>query len=84
MVHCSYFTDLTFPHGTTITTWQWDYGAAEPFGNIFHTTGIEVRWNGKANNSKEIAQRDVYVYLVKLTDFREGEHQYRGTVTLVR
>lgn len=51
---------------------------------IFHTTDLEMRWNGKANNGKEMAQRDVYVYLVKLVDFRGADHQYRGTVTLVR
>ncbi|MFY9309430.1 MAG: PKD domain-containing protein, partial [Bacteroidia bacterium] len=70
-------------YGTNIK--EYDMWIFDRWGNmIFHTSDLEVRWDGKANKGKEMAQRDVYVYLVKLVDFRGGEHQYRGTVTLVR
>lgn len=70
-------------YGTNIKEYEmWIF---DRWGNmIFHTTDLEMRWDGRANNGKEMAQRDVYVYLVKLVDFRGGNHQYRGTVTLVR
>lgn len=55
------------------------------WGNmIFHTDNLYVGWDGKANKGKEIAQIDVYVYLVELKDLNENKHTYRGTVTLVK
>jgi hypothetical protein len=51
---------------------------------IFHSSDITEKWDGHANYGKDIAQQDVYVYLVELLDFRGNIHKYRGTVTLVR
>jgi len=70
-------------YGTNIS--QYDMWIFDRWGNmIFHTADLNIRWDGKANNGKEKAQRDVYVYLVKILDFKGTEHEYRGTVTLVR
>jgi gliding motility-associated-like protein len=70
-------------YGTNIS--QYDMWIFDRWGNmIFHTADLNIRWDGKANNGKDKAQRDVYVYLVKILDFRGTEHEYRGTVTLVR
>ena len=55
------------------------------WGNkIFNTTDINEGWDGRANNGQDIAQQDVYVWKVRLTDIFGKRHDYIGTVTLVR
>lgn len=55
------------------------------WGNlIYQTDDIRKPWDGKANHGNELAQSDVYVYVVKVTDFKMIKHKYRGIVTLVR
>ncbi len=52
--------------------------------NIYYTDDIKKPWDGRANKGPEIAQRDVYVFVVKVIDFKLRKHDYRGIVTLVR
>lgn len=55
------------------------------WGNlIFFTDDISKPWLGLANNGSEIAQQDVYVYVVKLTDNKQKKHKFIGSVTLVK
>ena len=55
------------------------------WGNmIFFTEDINKPWDGKANHGADIAQGDVYVYSIKVTDYKRGKHSYKGIVTLVR
>lgn len=55
------------------------------WGNlIFFSDDISKPWDGKINGGSEIAQVDVYVYVVKITGFNRSKHVYRGIVTLVR
>jgi gliding motility-associated-like protein len=55
------------------------------WGNlIYQTVDYNHPWNGIANGGTEIAQRDVYVYVIKVKDIFMNEHKYRGTVTLVK
>ncbi len=55
------------------------------WGNlIFFSNDIRKPWDGKANHGSEIAQRDVYIYSFKVTDFKSVKHIYKGVVTLVR
>jgi gliding motility-associated-like protein len=55
------------------------------WGNlIFFADDINKHWDGKANHGGEIAQQDVYVYVVKITDFKDKKHKYTGTVTIVK
>lgn len=55
------------------------------WGNlIFFTDNINNPWDGKANHGSELAQADVYVYVVKVTDFKKVRHSYKGIVTLVK
>ncbi|MES2285164.1 MAG: PKD domain-containing protein [Bacteroidota bacterium] len=69
--------------GTNIS--KYDMWIFDRWGNmIFHTEDLGISWDGKAKKGKEMAQRDVYVYLVELKDFKGMDHQYRGIVTLVR
>jgi len=55
------------------------------WGNlIFFTDDIKKPWDGKANHGTDIAQVDVYVYSIKITDYKKGKHNYKGIVTLIR
>jgi gliding motility-associated-like protein len=55
------------------------------WGNlIFYTDDLNKPWDGRANHGADMAQRDVYVYVVNLTDIKNKKHNYKGTVTLVR
>ena len=55
------------------------------WGNmIWYTDDINKLWDGKANHGKDMAQQDVYVWKVKLTDVFDKKHNYTGTVTIVK
>jgi gliding motility-associated-like protein len=61
---------------------MWIY---DRWGNmVYYTDDMDLPWDGKANGGKDMAQRDVYVYVIKLKDIFTNSHKYRGTVTLVR
>ena len=69
--------------GTFIS--KYDMYIFDRWGNmIFYTDDIKKGWDGRANHGAEIAQQDVYVYLVELKDLKGNKHTYRGTVTLIR
>jgi gliding motility-associated-like protein len=51
---------------------------------VFHTKDIEIPWDGKINNGSDIAQEDVYVYLIVVKDVLGGKTKYIGNVTVVR
>lgn len=55
------------------------------WGNeIYRTKDYNFPWDGTANNGKNIAQRDVYVYLINIEEVKGRYHSYKGVVTLVR
>ncbi|MFY9310959.1 MAG: gliding motility-associated C-terminal domain-containing protein, partial [Bacteroidia bacterium] len=55
------------------------------WGNmVYKTDNINKPWNGKANDGKEPAQMDVYIYTIKISDFKDTKYVYKGTVTLVK
>ena len=55
------------------------------WGNqIFYTDDYNKPWDGKANYGKAMAQRDVYIYQINVTDIKQMEHSYKGTVTLIQ
>ena len=51
---------------------------------IFSSNELNKTWNGKVRESHEVAQQDVYVWKIKLTDILKKEHDLIGTVTLVK
>lgn len=51
---------------------------------IFSTDNINDPWDGKANKGQEVAQQDVYSYLVEITDIFEKPHRIVGHVSLIR
>ena len=55
------------------------------WGNlIYRTDDMNKPWNGKANYGNELAQPDVYIYSIKIIDFKLKKYNYKGIVTLVR
>jgi gliding motility-associated-like protein len=55
------------------------------WGNfIFSTVELKTGWDGRANGGKDIAQQDVYVYVVNLTDVFGEKHKYIGHFSLIR
>jgi hypothetical protein len=60
------------------------------WGDLVYTTGKTrdpasgIPWDGKANGGTNLAQEDVYVWVVKLVDVFGKKHRYVGSVTLVR
>jgi gliding motility-associated-like protein len=55
---------------------------------IYETSSIKqgnaVPWDGRANGGQNIAQEDVYVYLVKIKDIFGRNHRYIGHVSIVK
>jgi gliding motility-associated-like protein len=55
------------------------------WGNmIFFTDSLYKNWDGRANHGSDVAQQDVYVWKVRLTDVFDKKHSYIGTVTIVK
>ncbi len=55
------------------------------WGNLcFQTNDMNLGWDGKTNQSSEIAQEDVYVWKVVLTDIFDKKHKYMGAVTIAK
>ena len=71
--------DEFFGKGDNITSFQmWIY---DRWGNsVFYTDNIDKHWDGTMNGS--LVQMDVYVYVIKLKDFKKDDHSYIGNVTL--
>ena len=53
---------------------------------IFHTIALDGAWDGKVENggSAELAQQDVYIWIIKVKEVFGKSHKYMGHVTLVR
>ncbi len=51
---------------------------------IFQTTIRDQGWDGRANYGEDIAQQDVYVYVITVEDVFQQSHQYLGHVTLIK
>lgn len=51
---------------------------------IFESNDLEKGWDGRVQGKLEVAQQDVYVWKIDLTDPFNKEHQYVGYVTLLK
>lgn len=55
------------------------------WGNqIFSTDDITQTWDGKVKGKADVAQQDVFVWKVTITDVFKKEHDFIGTVTIVK
>jgi gliding motility-associated-like protein len=69
--------------GTFIKEYNmWIY---DRWGNmIFYSNDINKKWDGKPGHGNKIAQEDVYVYKIELTDVFGDAHKYSGVINLIR
>lgn len=78
--------DFFFGKGIGITAyelWIFDrWGNSVYYGNELPVE--DAKWDGSVNNGSEMAQIDVYVWKVKVTDIYGEQHKYTGTVTIVK
>jgi gliding motility-associated-like protein len=75
--------DFFFGQGIGIV--KYDIWIFDRWGDmIFHGDKLNDIWDGRANEGKGVAQQDVYVWKVNLTDVFGEKHKYIGTVTLVK
>ncbi|MGB3947814.1 MAG: PKD domain-containing protein [Bacteroidia bacterium] len=51
---------------------------------VYRTDDLNKPWDGTINNGSEVAKKDVYVYSIKVLDFKNNTHKYKGTITLIR
>ena len=51
---------------------------------VYETNDIEEGWNGRKNNTGELAPEGVYVYYVTFTGPRNKAFSYKGFATLIR
>jgi gliding motility-associated-like protein len=64
------------------TYYLWIY---DRWGNlIFKTQDPFKGWDGKINANGDIVQEDVYVWKAQLSDIFKKQHQYSGTITLIK
>ncbi len=74
-----------FFSGKGIFLGNYEMAIFDRWGNlVFFSDDYNKPWDGKANHGDALAQMDVYVYTIKLTDFKRKKHTYKGIVTLVR
>jgi gliding motility-associated-like protein len=72
-------------YGDGIGIVDYDIWIFDRWGNeIFHGDYLYDKWDGRANGGEEVAQQDVYVWKVRLTDVFNRKHNYIGTVTIVK
>ncbi|MBA3972205.1 MAG: gliding motility-associated C-terminal domain-containing protein, partial [Bacteroidetes bacterium] len=77
--------DTFMPQGVGIDPDNFEMLIYDRWGNmIYKTTDINEGWDGKANGGDKIAQIDVYVWKVITKDYKGDDHQYLGTVTIVK
>ncbi len=75
--------DFFFGDGIGIV--DYDIWIFDRWGNeIFHGSYLYDKWDGRANGGADVAQQDVYVWKVRLTDVFDRKHAYIGTVTIVK
>lgn len=64
---------------------EFEMSIFDRWGNlVFHSDSVDKPWDGKANKSGVLAQQDVFVYVIKVTNFKLEKYTYKGLVTLIR
>ena len=73
--------DEFYGKGEGISSYEmWVY---DRWGNkIFYGSALDQHWDGTMKGRR--VEEDVYVYVVKLFDWKNDEHKYLGTVTVVK
>jgi gliding motility-associated-like protein len=75
--------DTFFAKGDNIT--EFHMLIYDRWGNlIFYSDDMNKQWDGCIKPGGEIAQQDVYIYVVTAKDIHNKSHRFIGTVTLVK
>ncbi len=53
-------------------------------GVVFESSDPNYGWNGRVNNTGQMSQNGVYVYIIQFTGPRGQPHEYKGFATLIR
>jgi len=71
--------------GSGVGILKYDLWIFDRWGDmVFHGNDLNEKWDGKANDGEKVAQIDVYVWKVTLTDVFNKTHNYTGIVSLVK
>ena len=55
------------------------------WGNlVFTSNDLETGWDGTFNGGTKVSLEDVFVWKVELRDDYNKEHDYKGTVSLIK
>lgn len=55
------------------------------WGNlIFESSDLYQGWNGHANEGKDIAQMDTYIWKVTFSDWLNKKYAFQGKVSLIK
>ncbi|MBN8702818.1 MAG: gliding motility-associated C-terminal domain-containing protein [Bacteroidetes bacterium] len=79
-----------FFNGLAIGCNEYQLWIYDRWGVQIYTTGkvassdVATPWNGKANGGSDLAQIDVYIWKVQITDVFGKKHNYNGHVSLIR
>ena len=77
--------DVFRAYGNQMSSDGFEMNIFDRWGNrIFRTTDPYEGWNGANNNIGKVAEKDVYVYRIKLKDYSGTTHEYVGQVTLIK
>ena len=52
--------------------------------NIYYTSDLDKPWDGSAKGETEISKQDIYVYKIRIIDFRNKIYYYVGNVELIK
>ncbi len=82
------FNDHFYPKGIGINDEEFRFYIYDRWGDlIYEYSGPYtdwIGWDGRANDGPEIAQQDVYVWMIQNEDFDGDSHEYVGHVTLLK
>lgn len=80
--------DYFFPKGIGIDNEEFEINIYDRWGNLIYEYAGRYNqwlgWDGRANGGKDIAQQDVHVWLIRVKDLNDEDHEHIGHVTLLR
>lgn len=89
-----YFPNAFSPNGDNVNDYFRPYGEGinqlelqifNRWGTeIFNSSGLSVSWDGLNKKGNLASHEGVYVYLAKVTDYKGLQHEFKGSVTLIR
>ena len=80
------YNDYFFPKGVGLNNSIFKMYIYNRWGDeIFESSDVMQYWDGRANGGTDVAQEDVYVWLIETYDMEfQQSHRYVGHVTLIK